>query len=59
MVVVVVVVAAVAAVAAVASALEPRGGLALKFPEINSLLAGGGCCGAGGLLVGGVAVPVR
>ena len=45
--VVVVVVAAVAAVAAVASALEPRGGLALKFPEINSSLAGGGCCWRG------------
>ena len=37
----------VAAVAAVASALEPRGGLALKCPEISSSLAGGGCCWRG------------
>ena len=41
------VVAVVVVVAAVASALGPRGGLALKFPEINSLLAGGGCCWRG------------
>ena len=34
----------VVVVAAVASALGPRGGLALKFLEIISPLAGGGCC---------------
>ena len=41
------VVAVVVAVAAVASALGPRGGLALKFLEIISPLAGGGCCWRG------------